>query len=286
MASGAFLPFGSISAAIADAISYTDFPAQANSPQLVTQGPWTPPQYALPAVTILTVPATIGSNYSTSITFEDGVIDTTTPSTAAPIYEGTAAINYVFDGVLRLAHKRTLVKTQHPVLTGANISDHAYMKPSRVTMDIIMSDAMAPFKTGLWTGSSTKSVSAWQILKNLQINRTLLTLTTRLDTYYNMLIEDLSAPDDYKTGHGLRCTIVLEELIAASVSSTGSNGASSRSQTTGNTPSGTIQSVAPNPSQIQQNAIPSTLWPNTPTYPNVPGAGVVSSNSLGQVPTE
>jgi hypothetical protein len=224
---------------------------------------WTPPQYAKSALTILTVPAS------------------TSNTSGQP---ASNAIDYVFDAVIRVSHNRKLVKTQHPVLTGANISDHAYILPTTVALEIGMSDAMASYTEGTWVGASTKSISAWQILKQLQVSKTLLTLSTRLDSYSNMLIEDMIAPDDNKTLHGLRATVILGEVIAASVSS--QQPVSARPQTSQNTPNGTIQSAPINNSQLEQNVIPSSLWPDTPTYPNVPGAGNVSSNSLGQVPSE
>lgn len=234
-----------------------------NGISIQSSGPWTPPQYSQPALTILTVPPS--SNTSTG-------------------QPATSATNYVFDAVLRLMHTRRLTKTKHPVLTGANISDHAYIECARVTLEIGMSDAMSSFADGVWVGAATKSISAWQILKGLQTNKTLLTLTTRLDTYYNMLVVEATSPDEVKTLHGLRASIVLEEQIAGSIASQAVSGA--RPQTSGSTPGGTIQGTAPNASQVQQNVIPSTLYPDTPTFPQVPGAGNVSSNSLGQVPNE
>jgi hypothetical protein len=228
-----------------------------------SSGPWTPPQYAQPALTILTVPPS--SNTSNG-------------------QPATSATNYVFDAVFRLMHTRRLTKTKHPVLTGANISDHAYIECARVTLEIGMSDAMSSFADGVWVGAATKSISAWQIIKGLQTNKTLLTLTTRLDTYFNMLVVEATSPDEVKTLHGLRASIVLEEQIAGSIASQAVSRA--RPQTSGSTSGGTIQGTSPNASQVQQNVIPSTLYPDTPTFPQVPGAGNVSSNSLGQVPNE
>lgn len=267
-------PLGLLSAAVSE-VSYVV--ASLTPPKTVsagaTMGPWTPPQWGQPALTILTVP---GNQVSAPITGTNG--------TASAVYQGSAPISYVFDAVLRLMHNRRLKKTQHPVLTGANIADHAYIEPARVTLEIGMSDAMASYQAGMWVGASTKSISAWQVIKGLQTNKTLVTLTTRLDTYYNMLIVEATSPDDHKTLHGLRGTIVLEEIIAGSVASQAS--ASARPQTTGNTSSGTIQGATPNASQVQQNVMPSTLYPDSPAYPSVPGAGNVSSNSLGTVPTQ
>lgn len=252
MGGGIFFPASSIASAQSDATVASS-----------ASGSWTPPQFSKPAVTIITVPA------AASVT------------TGQPF---SPAIDYIFDAVFKITHRRIQVKTQHPVLTGANISDHRFVKPSRVNLEIGMSDAMSSFTQGVWVGSSTKSISAYQILKGLMDSGTLVTLTTRLDTYYNMLIEDMSAPDDNKTSHGLRAYIVLEEVIAGSISSLATS--SARPQTTGSSVGGTVQSTPPNPSQVEQNVIPSSLYPNTPTFSQVPGAGSVSSNSLSQVPTE
>lgn len=280
MSSGIFFPIAAIAASASSQITITnELGSSSTNVPTVNGGPWTPPQYSQPALTMLTVPATGSpSLVSAPVTSPNGTV-------AAPVYQGgVPSTSYVFDAVLKLSHRRSLVKTQHPVLTGANISDHYYLKPSRVVLEIGMSDAMAAFTAGVWVGASTKSISAWQILKGLQLNGTLLTVTTRLDTYYNMLIDDLNTSDDNKTLHGLRATVTLEELISASVSS--QSPSSARSQTTDSTSSGTIQSTAPNPAQVQQNVIPSTLWPDTPTFSNIPGSMPVSSNNLGQIPTE
>lgn len=217
-------------------------------------GPWTPPQWSNSPLTVLTVPPTASS-----------------PTT-----------RYVFDATFRLLHSRRLRKTQHPVLTGANIADHAFLEPARVALEIGMSDAMAAFAQGMWVGSTTKSISAFQTLKNLQVNRTLLTLSTRLDTYYNMLVTEVDAPDDLRTLHGLRATVVLEEIIAGVTVSVAS-ASSARPQATGSTQGGTVQGMPVSASQQQQNVVPSSLFPNAPQYPQVPGAGDVSSNNLGQL---
>lgn len=259
MASGIILPsLLSIAASTSETLIFGQ--NHDNNVQVPSNESWLPPQYSQPALTVLSVPASQNSN--------SGQLQNT-------------QLIYVFDAVFRILHRRTAHKTSHPVLTGANISDHVYIDPSRVTLEIGMSDAMSSFTSGVWVGSSTKSISAWQILKSLQINKTLVTLTTRLDTYSNMVIIDASSPDENRTKHALRATFILEELLSASVVSVTS--ASARPQTSATTPAGTIQSTPPNPSQIQQNVIPSPLYPGVKTYPQVPGAGSVSSNSLSQV---
>lgn len=240
---------------IASSTSSSILLSNANSPGTVSVqgGPWTPPQYAKPALTVITVPAT---------------------TTAGPV-------NYVFDAVFRLMHRRSVHKTQHPVLTGANISDHFFVEPARLVLEIGMSDVMSSYKSDMWVGASTKSISAWQILKGLALNGTLVTVTTRLDTYINMQVLDIGSPDDNKTLHGLRATITLEELLSASVSSVSTS--SSRSQTTSDSSNSVVSGTGVNPSQEAQNVIPSDQYPDVVTYPQISGAGDVSSNNLGQV---
>ena len=54
----------------------------------------------------------------------------------------------------------------------------------------------------------------------MQIARTPITVETRLQTYSNMLIEELSAPDDVKTLNALRCTVRLREVFMAKAAET------------------------------------------------------------------
>jgi len=255
MSSGMFLPAAlSLAAFTSEQLIF----GASENPQLdIAGGIWTPPQYSEPALTILSViqpPFTISARQGSPV-----------------------QVDYVFDAVFRLTHARRLRKTSHPVLTGANISDHAYIEPARVTLEIGMSDAMASYSQGVWTGFSTKSISAWQVIKSLQISKTLITLTTRLDTYINCLVLDATAPDDNKTKHALKASIVLEETLSASVTSVQS--VSARSQSTDSTSNGVIQSRAPNSAQLEQNALPSDLYPGVKTYPQIPGSGDVSSNN-------
>lgn len=52
----------------------------------------------------------------------------------------------------------------------------------------------------------------------MQLDRVPIAVETRLQNYSNMLITELSAPDDYKTLNALKCTVHLQEIIFANVS--------------------------------------------------------------------
>ena len=53
-----------------------------------------------------------------------------------------------FDGVMSTETEEQLTITSHPVQSGANISDHAYREPTRISMEIFMSDVMASRQPG------------------------------------------------------------------------------------------------------------------------------------------
>lgn len=136
-------------------------------------------------------------------------------------YFSTKQGNYVFDAFFSINHESNLTITEHPIQTGASISDHAYMEPQSVTFEIGMSDVMQDISASsvsAFTGtSSSRSVNAYKILRQLQKDRVSIDAITRLGTYQNMLIETISAPDDNKTLFGLKATVTLKEIFVVNV---------------------------------------------------------------------
>ena len=143
-------------------------------------------------------------------------------------------ITYIFDAVLELEHEQRLEKTRHPVQTGADISSHAYLQPAICAMFVGMSDAMDQYAAVAatapalpyqypnytpWTGAATKSVSAYQTMLSLQAARVPLMVTTRLRTYTNMVVTNISPREDFRTITGLRMRVVFEQIFTATVSS-------------------------------------------------------------------
>lgn len=146
---------------------------------------------------------------------------------------------FFFDAVIREEHTSTIKMTEHPVQTGANVVDHAYVEPAQLVMEIGMSDSMDSLVKNQYNGKfETKSVNAYQILLELQKSRLPFQVHTRLNLYKNMLIEEISAPDDYKTKNGLRCTITLKEIFVVEVSTTT---VSARVHSTDSTNRGAVQ---------------------------------------------
>lgn len=143
-----------------------------------------------------------------------------------------------FDGIMRTEHNSTLRMTTFPVQNGTYGVDHAVVEPSLLVIEVMMSDVMTikhnnsptvlnqiqnllqkaiPSSNAVQMNSNLTgeghSVNAWSVLKSMQQSRIPITVETRLQTYNNMLIESLSAPDDFKTQNALRCTVRLKEII-------------------------------------------------------------------------
>jgi len=137
-----------------------------------------------------------------------------------PATEGLNAFNsilYVFDAAIRVEHEQEMVITQNPVQTQASISDHAYLVPARVTAEIAMSDSMQSYITGQFSGSGSRSVSAYQTLLSLQASMQLLGLSTRLAQYSNMLIQSVRPVEEVSTRFGLKCIVTFQQVLLADV---------------------------------------------------------------------
>ncbi len=167
---------------------------------------FTPPQWQRPQLTSITVDWPVQS-VAHRITDDQGHVIDEPPPTLQYV-----TITYFFDAVFRVDHSQRLQRTEHPVQTGIPVTDHAYLLPARVTLDVGMSDAMSVLQQGVYTSDQSKSVSAYQTLLKLQRSRLPLTLATRLHTYTNMLIEGIETSDDLRTRYGLRATVSLGQI--------------------------------------------------------------------------
>lgn len=209
----------------------------------------------LSQTTMVTVPASSQAN----------------PTTAQPI-------NYVFDCTVRIEHRRETQKTQHPVQTGSAISDHAFNKPTRVVLEIGMSDAVQAYSSSMWPQNGNgKSMSAYQTFQALDKGKTLLSLTTRLANYPSMLIVGIQADDTVETWAGLKALITFEELFLGQVGVTSSSSVVSvpaRPQTTNTTGVGNLQTMAPSAALTAQHHV------SEDQVEGVSGAGTWSSNIL------
>jgi hypothetical protein len=234
-------------------------------------GTWRPPTWNQPAVTAITVPA------------------------PAPDPNSGKALDpevLVFDAILRAEHAEENRITDFPIQgsqSGAFVSDHVINLPSRLTLDIGMSDAMDSYYPGQWSSNPSKSVSAYQKLLDLKEAGQILSVTTRLKNFPSMVIESIQTSDTNRTLHGLRAIVTFRQIqiaTIAAVSSTvsfnsddqsGANPVSARPQDTQATPVGALQPNLPSPAIVAQHQV-------TGQTTTVPYAGSWSSNTVLGLP--
>lgn len=237
-------------------------------------GAWRPPQWQnpSPAKVLITFPGLGNAPQFSSVT---GSNVTLPPGQTI----------YAFDVELEIEHDQRLRRTEHPVQTGSSISDHAFLEPATLTVDVGMSDGMdAYFSPNTWQGSTSKSVSAYQTLLALQFSRIPLMVTTRLRTYQNMLIVNPLAKDTYKTAHGLRMRVEFGQVFMANVSQPT---VSARSQDTNTTNLGNVNPQPPTAAQESQNNVTQAPDFTEMLQYNAVGAGdwsSVNTNNLSSLP--
>ena len=199
---------------------------------------------------------------------------------------GATTTMFVFDAMRRADHTQSLIPTKKPLQTGYNSSDHAVLQPAIIVLEAVMSDSIASYKSGMWTGNPSKSVSAYQQMITLMRNRALLTLNTRLQTYTNCLLTNVRCADSDRYYYGAELILTFEQLIISQVSVQFD---SARSQTTGGTKAGTLQPTNPSAATLNQHTVTlqeqgtngQTLSESGSSFAP-PGAGTISSNIIVQ----
>lgn len=122
-------------------------------------------------------------------------------------------------------HSDTLEITEHPVEIGAPVSDHAFKRPSEVTMelgfasggsllDAIDTTSIFNVDTGLSLGTSPEAM--YKQLLDLQESRVPFDVTTGKRQYKNMLIRAIEVTTDKTRENVLMCLLTLREVIITS----------------------------------------------------------------------
>jgi hypothetical protein len=127
---------------------------------------------------------------------------------------------YYFDAVLRNDHTETQRITQHPVQSGASMTDHSFSLPSQLSLEIGMSDVMDSYTPGQWgtdQSEPTRSVKAYQTILKWKKLGMPLTISTRLGEYQNMIVAMVTTPDDIRTLHGLRCQVTFQQILTYTI---------------------------------------------------------------------
>ncbi|MBU9832513.1 hypothetical protein J1779_21555 [Rahnella sp. FC061912-K] len=127
------------------------------------------------------------------------------------------------DVVVSEKHQDALEITEHPVEIGAPVSDHAYKRPSEVTMEIGFSgggsllDFADTSALGISLGTSPKEI--YQQIRDLQASRVPFDVTTGKRQYSNMLIRAIDVTTDRTSENVLMCVLTLREVIISQTES-------------------------------------------------------------------
>ncbi|MDE9463545.1 phage baseplate protein [Xenorhabdus bovienii] len=126
--------------------------------------------------------------------------------------------------VISEKHMDSTEITEHPVQRGAAISDHAYDKPSEVTMEIGFAGGgslidgfdtskikLFDLDTGATLGKSPKEV--YEQLLKLKASKEPFDVTTGKRQYKNMLIRAIEVTTDKTSENVLMVTLTLREVI-------------------------------------------------------------------------
>lgn len=131
------------------------------------------------------------------------------------------------DVVMREVGRDELVITDHPVETGAAISDHAFIRPVEIEMVLGWSDSSA--------GYVGYCREVYESLLSLQKKREPFSLSTGKRNYQNMLIGSLGVQTDEKSENILMVTARFREVIIVSTQMTSPKSAQASPEKTGST---------------------------------------------------
>ena len=126
------------------------------------------------------------------------------------------------------SHTDALQVTEHPVESGAAITDHAYQRPAEVVIRCGWSnsslEALAGSLISLFAGGGLSGASyvdgIYSQLQRLQQKRIPCKIVTTRRMYKNMLIVGLSLTTDQKTSESLMVTATCRQIIVVSTAAT------------------------------------------------------------------
>ena len=129
---------------------------------------------------------------------------------------------------LEEVHHSTLEVTEHPVQTGAAITDHSYNRPAEIVLKCAWSNSSL---SGLLAGATDRQTinlkkmlsgaisdqtyvsGIYTQLLALKEARMPISISTSLKLYQNMLITAIQVTRDVKTYQALMCSITCKEVI-------------------------------------------------------------------------
>ena len=124
-------------------------------------------------------------------------------------------------------HTDELEATEHPVESGAPITDHSFVRPARLMLECGWSNSntLDGLSAPTFVDSTTMSVSdyvsgVYSSLLGLQRSRQPFTIVTSIRQYENMLFSSLRLHRDQKTSQALMVQAAFRQILIVSTNST------------------------------------------------------------------
>ena len=120
---------------------------------------------------------------------------------------------FVLDAFLKEDHEAEVEITKHAVEKGVKITDHARPKPRVITVEAIVSNSpLVPAQVAQMSLGMSPGQNARQYLLDLWKTPRIVTVTTGIETYRDMLMASHNETRDAKTGDVYLATMKFEEV--------------------------------------------------------------------------
>ena len=159
--------------------------------------------------------------------------------------DGAAIDDIIAQGVISERHEDQMEVTQHPIETGAPITDHAYVRPAHLVLTLMWSnsppgarslggdianiaagvtgqtivgevaavqDAMT-YTSNVQNSGITNINAAYALLLKLQQTRALFSVITGKRLYKNMIAKSLRTETDYRSADSLSIVVECQQIF-------------------------------------------------------------------------
>ena len=109
-----------------------------------------------------------------------------------------------FDGIISVSHDSSISVTSYPTEAGSDLFDHTYDNPNQIRM-----------VGGISLLADASPLAAWGLIQRLRLERKLLTISTNIGSYSNMILTKCSTIEDKQTQGGLLVSLDFKELLIA-----------------------------------------------------------------------
>jgi hypothetical protein len=155
--------------------------------------------------------ATVGTYLFRGLYATTNGITPTLLNGSSPGSEGNP--NFVDQVTFEEKHHDELEITDHPIAQGAPITDHAFKRPSELTVKIGWSESGSPNGSTL---TPNDLANIYDALLTGQANRVLYVAVTGKRIYNNMIIKSIMLETDKVTEHALMIALQLKQVLLVS----------------------------------------------------------------------